>query len=763
MILGFFISKSAMSPELLFYSWNDLKFNSKFFFNTDLDKKLLNPISKKWFYKTSLLIRSGKFVYQKKTSKNLSSLSNLKFKIIENAFLKLIEPCFKSLFFDPKLSLIEYLRNFSFNLLNLSKFFDIKYREFPSDIDCKTKNFFVKKVLSTNKLLQKKFDFYSYNTVHNSIKNMGTWDTDVDYFIKLDILRVFGNLNRNRLKNIFCKIIQETFFWQEIEKMINSNNINICSNDIYLTNDNNSFSFLSRFLLNLYLAELDIYVNSIISGFNNRLNIFFETSNIYLSGNSKSLLSEFIPLKLENLLSSKKSLKNINVLLYQTIESNFTRILPNSRTRFFVIKIFYTRFLHHGLIAIKSSLEFTRSFSNNLINFIRTNLHFDFTESLILSSIDKNLFFLGFNVRKKSFDFKSSSFLPLKKSFLTKLDFRLLRFKKKINSLFFDRFKLELSSHIFKILKTKNLSSSSYKESVLWTYLFQLESVRSSQMNNFIGSFDSISLLTNNIFSSLKVRTSSSTTYYKYSLKIYNTKLKFLLNEISSKTPSFINASLYPLDFKLISLVRDFEKNIFILNEKLTQQDLNFRRSDLSFVNASSSSFYTNLQNKVLFRLKNLYKKNFTKKDNFCRNSSLLVLVPTKFCFEKFRILGFVHPSKNRAWGNPNYLSFEDNYIIKSFGYLSFCIITWFRCTNNFTQAKLLVEVIRQSCFLTLCRKHNKGKSWVYSVYTPDLLLVRKFFGKRSFFPSRKLLSNLRKKYILGYNCFMNEKIFLID
>jgi hypothetical protein len=110
MLVCFSVSKFDISSELLLYSWNELKFNNKLFFNTDFNKRLFDPISKKWFYKASSLIRSGKFFYHKKTSKNTSSLSNLKFKIIENAFLKLLEPCFNSFLFDYSLHLIEHLR-----------------------------------------------------------------------------------------------------------------------------------------------------------------------------------------------------------------------------------------------------------------------------------------------------------------------------------------------------------------------------------------------------------------------------------------------------------------------------------------------------------------------------------------------------------------------------------------------------------------------------------------------------------------------------
>lgn len=62
----------------------------------------------------------------------------------------------------------------------------------------------------------------------------------------------------------------------------------------------------------------------------------------------------------------------------------------------------------------------------------------------------------------------------------------------------------------------------------------------------------------------------------------------------------------------------------------------------------------------------------------------------------------------------------EDTDIIKSFGYISYIFLTWFRCSKNFLKVKIFVNVIRESCFLTLARKHNKTKAWAYKVYTSD-------------------------------------------
>ena len=613
----------------------------------------------------------------------------------------------------------------------------------------------------SKKLFKKKNKVLSFVGVHSSINSIINWDTDVEFFIKLDVFRTFGVYNHNRLKNIFCKVIEDTFFWEEIEKMIRSNNVNICSDVIYVTKYNMSFSVLSRFLLDLYLTELDYYIDSISSEFNNRVNLFL--GNVK-SLNSKTLvyyLSNVVPLKLEKVLSSVNKLRKLNFLVYDIIKQYYIVNFFKPRVRFFSKKMFYTRFLHFCLLGIKSSLEFARVLRSNIINFSTTNLHLEFSNSNLFLSCDKNIFYLGFNLRlineiKNNVSSNSSTFLLIDDQGKNSVNLRLSKYRNKVTNLFVDRYKIELSSYINRSLKAKGMIVSSFQETVFWTYLFQLESIRSSQFNKFIGSSDNLSLLTNNVFSSFKCSSNVFLTYNKYSLKAYISKLRFLLHQTMCKVPSFFNISIYPLDLKLISLLDDLERTLFVYNQKVNKDFFHLRDLSESF---QFKFLFANLDNKNFFRLQKLYSNSRSFK---LKNLVFLgAFVPTKFCFEKFRNLGFMHPFKNRPMGNPSFLSLEDSSIIKSFGYVGHCFLTWFRCSDNFIKAKFLVEFMRQSCFLTLCRKHNKAKNWVYSVYTPDLLLVRSFFGNKSFFPSRRSISIMKKKFFFDSRMFLDEKFFL--
>lgn len=100
--------------NLLVYSWNSFK-KSNYLYNFN-EKNILPPISKLWLKKTAFLIGQGKFNYKLYfINSKTGSRSNLKLKIIENAFVFLISN-YLSVSLNNNIDLIKYLRfNTSFS------------------------------------------------------------------------------------------------------------------------------------------------------------------------------------------------------------------------------------------------------------------------------------------------------------------------------------------------------------------------------------------------------------------------------------------------------------------------------------------------------------------------------------------------------------------------------------------------------------------------------------------------------------------------
>lgn len=117
------VFKRNFTWRLLFYSWKDLKRRDLHFQNLNkYNLSKIDPVSIHWFVKTANQIRMGTFLY--KESKKITNrshyaiknslISRIKQRIIENAFVIILEPYF-------------YL-DFSFVNLNLKKVFAYKIK-----------------------------------------------------------------------------------------------------------------------------------------------------------------------------------------------------------------------------------------------------------------------------------------------------------------------------------------------------------------------------------------------------------------------------------------------------------------------------------------------------------------------------------------------------------------------------------------------------------------------------------------------------------
>lgn len=102
MFIYFLFFNKVFDKNVLFFSWNCLKKQNKYLILPY--KKVLGPITNNWFQKTSLLIKSGNYVYKNFNGFVINKYNfkkktnNIKFKIIENAFVYILEPYFKNFF-----------------------------------------------------------------------------------------------------------------------------------------------------------------------------------------------------------------------------------------------------------------------------------------------------------------------------------------------------------------------------------------------------------------------------------------------------------------------------------------------------------------------------------------------------------------------------------------------------------------------------------------------------------------------------------------
>lgn len=77
--------------------------------------------------------------------------------------------------------------------------------------------------------LQKDFSLCAIHSVINSILR---WNAEAKYFLSYQILMFFNISNKNRLKNLVSKSIDDELVILELKKMIDSNFIDIASEEV---------------------------------------------------------------------------------------------------------------------------------------------------------------------------------------------------------------------------------------------------------------------------------------------------------------------------------------------------------------------------------------------------------------------------------------------------------------------------------------------------------------------------------------------------
>ena len=332
--------------------------------------------------------------------------------------------------------------------------------------------------------------------------------------------------------------------------MISADIIGISSNLIYSSGDNLTFfsSPLSAFLLEIYLSELDWYVSQ-ISGFFSFKKLFdFNNYSKEAISDYDFVLNSYLPIKIKYFLKDNFNLKSI----HSSKNLYFKKYYLSKISQFFIFNknVNYLRYIDHFLIGFIGSKVFSLFFYNKILNFIRGTLHFDFDNPFFYSANDKFIFFLGFNIRLTPF-FKNSSFDRSlnKKKYLFRIYYKIQFYKRKISNEFANRLNLELVSH-FKNITFNKVFNSIDNGKKIWTYIFQLEAVRSSRYGKILLSSDKLSIFSHGIF--MKIRFNSILNYRKYLFSLYIFKSQSSLQKVIRDFPFNQTSLSFPFVRQLI-------------------------------------------------------------------------------------------------------------------------------------------------------------------------------------------------------------------
>jgi hypothetical protein len=326
------------------------------------------------------------------------------------------------------------------------------------------------------------------------------------------------------------------------------------------------------------------------------------------------------------------------------------------------------------------------------------------------------------------------------------------------------RFRSEIFSIINKAFLEKNLLFKFSQNRNFWFYVFQLESIKVSQFNKLLF-FETTLTISDELI--VKFKNDRYKNNQKYFFNYFLNKFQLVLRDTLKKDFYFISSSILPLDSVLYSLFHDMRKKLCLLYSGsyiYSMNKLSFIFREIMF--SDNSYLFSDLYN-VSFSLSDKsFLKNLFLVDNSSKTRNSLrvfeLFFPIELIKVRLRSFGFIHKFKNRPISNSKYLYLDDSEIIKIFGNIATSFLFWFSCVNNTSHIKHVVELLRQSCFLTLCRKHNKRKKWALDVYTPDLIINEKLFNYYLIFPKRSIILAFKRKFYMYHSqVYFNEIFFM--
>ena len=239
-------------------------------------------------------------------------------------------------------------------------------------------------ILST--IYEPLFSNYSYGfrqnkSVHSALRHVKSWK-DISWLICLNIEKCFDKINRKKLINILKLQIDDQRFFEIINKFFNSKIMDIKFKTGNTDEGIPQGSIVSPILSNIYLNELDKFVENLMlefyKGEERRPNP--EYSSIRQKSKNK-------PVSEKNRIL--KSIRKQKITASDLRDPNFRRVK-------------YARYADDFIIGISGDKKFAKQIMHKVKAFLKTQLYLNVSEdkSSLLSIVHRQASFLGFLLKK---------------------------------------------------------------------------------------------------------------------------------------------------------------------------------------------------------------------------------------------------------------------------------------------------------------------------------------------------------------------------
>ena len=623
-----------------------------------------------------------------KSGKRFLTIGSPRDKIIQQAFLRVLQQIYEGLYTWVEADSKEHFRNFQDPHYEYGSM--VKKTEI---VDQKTK-YYVRKWIVEPRFHKLSFGFRPNRSTHLALhKIKKTWRPT--WFWSANLEKALYKIDHHILTRELKKNISDTRFINEIYKMLN---VKILERKLPGFGPNvgvHPVNVLSPFLFNVYMNSLDAYIDELKALYTKKHELVPnpEFYKLLRKNRKKHLDKDF-----------RTRIKLAKLFRDEAAKDNILPNLPRENPT----NIYYVRYADNFLLGFDATKSIAKKLASLITNFIKSNLQLNcHNDCKLFHGRSELVSFLGFKIGL--YPFKSST----KSNHITR--FRKLKAMVKAK-------KVQEASLYLKMVQSissqyhKRIIESCNKEGHNLLKISQIKKINDNRIKKRV-----INALKRSL-SDIELEVESDP---------IGSDLKKSSN-VNKKDSAFIRAN-----YKRLNITRSIVQKWIVKAQELITQD------NLKEINAALGEFLTpelekardnflevinKLETKAISEqtLENALKKAKSAKEKTAilggittTDYPIRILLPTSKLMEKLRNLGITHKIITRPKAKSSITHLKDHLIINWFQQKALGLWNYYCCADNIWDLKKIINwILRYSLLGTLGHKHKSSIKQVIAKYT---------------------------------------------